>query len=107
MRARAHAAWLVALQPEIDPATDLGMVVRVLIVLLASSILALAGCGGSDDAQTRPIEVLYYVSGGPGVDFGFAIDPDPSFCGSNAIGIQSANASHQFESNAALRCRCC
>jgi hypothetical protein len=73
------------------------MSVRALPAALTLALLAASGCGTSGDATTRPIETLLYVSGGPGLQFGFAADPDPTACGSNATGIQSPNADHQFD----------
>ncbi len=63
--------------------------------LIALALVA-AGCGtsGGND-QPQPVEVLYYVSGGPGLQFEFASTADPA-CGSPGTGIQAPNASHQF-----------
>ncbi|MGD9764683.1 MAG: hypothetical protein AB7V27_13295 [Candidatus Binatia bacterium] len=64
--------------------------------LLALTPLALAGCGTSGDSQFQPIETIYYVSGGPNLQFELVSDEDPS-CGSDGTGIQSPNADHQFD----------
>lgn len=59
--------------------------------------LACAGLGcGSSGSEARPIEVLYYVSGGSGLSFAFADTPDEAGCGSPGTGIQSPNSDHQF-----------
>ena len=53
-------------------------------------------CGKSGSDPVRPIEVLYFISGGPDLQFRFQQVPDPSRCGSDGTGIQGANADHQF-----------
>jgi hypothetical protein len=63
-------------------------------VVTALTLLAL-GCGTSGDSEARPIEVLYYVSGGTGLPFEFVSTADPA-CGSSGTGIQSPNSDHQF-----------
>jgi hypothetical protein len=63
--------------------------------LLVALALASLGCGSSGGSEARPIEVLYYVSGGPNLQFAFADTPDPA-CGSTGTGIQSPNSDHQF-----------
>lgn len=72
------------------------MSVRALPLLLASATLIVAGCGTSGTPLTRPIEVLYYVSGGTDLEFEFFETGDPYDCGTNTEGIQSPNANHQF-----------
>ncbi|MFN8643673.1 MAG: hypothetical protein U0802_19185 [Candidatus Binatia bacterium] len=63
--------------------------------LVTGFALASLSCGTSGGSEARPIEVLYYVSGGPGLDFEFVSDADPA-CGSAGVGIQSPNTDHQF-----------
>jgi hypothetical protein len=65
-------------------------------LLVAALALASLSCGTSGDSEARPIEVLYYVSGGPGLDFAFAETSDLAGCGSTGTGIQSPNSDHQF-----------
>jgi hypothetical protein len=65
----------------------------LLMVVAAAASLS---CGTSGGSEARPIEVLYYVSGGPSLDFAFADTPDQAGCGSSGTGIQSPNADHQF-----------
>lgn len=70
----------------------------------AGALLALAcfACGSDSllgeqgSREFRPIEVLYYVSGGPGIQFRFRQEPSPSECGSTGAGLQSTNADHRF-----------
>lgn len=64
----------------------------IAIALAAGSL----GCGTGGGSESRPIEVLYYVSGGPALDFAFADTPDALGCGSQGTGIQSPNSDHQF-----------
>ncbi len=66
--------------------------------MLLTAFLALAcfACGERGSREVRPIEVLYYVSGGPGIPFRFRQEPSSSECGSVGAGLQSANADHQF-----------
>ena len=64
----------------------------LLIALAAASL----SCGTSGGSEARPIEILYYVSGGPNLDFAFADTPDALGCGSTGTGIQSPNTDHQF-----------
>jgi hypothetical protein len=72
------------------------MMTRCLSVGLVTALaLASLGCGTSGSSEARPIEVLYYVSGGPGLDFEFVSAADP-VCGSTGVGIQSPNSDHQF-----------
>lgn len=72
------------------------MTKRCLSVGLATALaLASLSCGTSGSSEARPIEVLYYVSGGPGLDFEFVGAADPA-CGSTGAGIQSPNSDHQF-----------
>lgn len=60
-------------------------------------LLACTGCGSSDsDSEARPVELLYYVSGGTGLPFELVATADPDACGSTGTGIQSPNADHQF-----------
>lgn len=74
-----------------------------MISIRCATLLALtvwiAGCGNTNNAGTptteQPVEVLYYVSGGPQLQFEFASTADPA-CGSSGTGIQSPNADHQF-----------
>lgn len=64
--------------------------------LLSALLLTAAACGTSGDgAEARPIEVLYFVSGGPNLTFEFVAAPDAS-CGSTGTGIQGLNLDHQF-----------
>lgn len=70
------------------------MASRIAALLVAAALAA--GCGTSGGNELEPIEVLYYVSGGPGLQFEFASTANPGACGSSGTGIQSANASHQF-----------
>ncbi len=72
------------------------MIARLRTAAAALALLASTGCGTSNNTTPRPIEVLYYVSGGTGLQFTFEDQPNPEACGSNATGIQSANADHQF-----------
>lgn len=67
------------------------------LLLAPVALLALAGlsCGTSGGSEARPIEILYYVSGGEGLRFEFASEVDPA-CGSAGTGIQSPNSDHQF-----------
>jgi hypothetical protein len=53
-----------------------------------------AACDESGSRPTRPIEVLYYVSGVQGLPFQVLAEPVPA-CGEGA-GIQAANADHRF-----------
>lgn len=72
------------------------MTPRALPRLLAALALASLSCGSSNgDSEARPIEILFYVSGGPDLTFEFVSESDPS-CGSLGTGIQSPNANHQF-----------
>jgi hypothetical protein len=64
----------------------------LLMVLAAAASLS---CGTSGGSEARPIEVLYYVSGGPDLSFVFVSEADPA-CGSSGTGIQSPNSDHQF-----------
>jgi hypothetical protein len=63
--------------------------------LVTALALAALGCGTSGPSEARPIEVLYYVSGGPGLNFELVSAADPA-CGSGGTGIQSPNSDHQF-----------
>lgn len=67
-------------------------------LFIAALALASLSCGTSGGSEARPIEVLYYVSGGPGLSFTFAETPDLAGCGSVGTGIQSPNSDHQFGS---------
>lgn len=67
---------------------------RTLPLLVALAFASLS-CGSDGGSEARPIEILYYVSGGPDIAFEFASAPDVG-CGSLGTGIQSPNASHQF-----------
>lgn len=69
---------------------------RAPVSLLAALLLTAAACGTSGDgSEARPIEVLYFVSGGPNLTFEFVAAPDAS-CGSAGTGIQGFNLDHQF-----------
>jgi hypothetical protein len=68
---------------------------RALPVLICALGLASLSCGTSGPSEARPIEILYYVSGGPDLSFEFVSESDPG-CGSLGTGIQSPNANHQF-----------
>lgn len=70
----------------------------VLPSLLIALGLASLSCGTSGGSEARPIEILYYVSGGPNLEFAFAETPDLAGCGSVGTGIQSPNSDHQFGS---------
>jgi hypothetical protein len=61
----------------------------VMIVLLLA-----ADCGKSGSKASRPIEVLYYVSGPQGLPFQVMPQPIPG-CEQEA-GIEAANAEHRF-----------
>ncbi len=64
--------------------------------LLSALLLTAAACGTSGDgAEARPIEVLYFVSGGPNLTFEFVAAPDAN-CDSDGTGIQGFNLDHQF-----------
>lgn len=65
----------------------------LLLLALAATTLS---CGTSGGSEARPIEILYYVSGGPSLNFAFADTPDALGCGSIGTGIQSPNSDHQF-----------
>jgi hypothetical protein len=65
-------------------------------LLTAALAAALLSCGTTGGSEARPIEILYYVSGGPNLDFAFAETPDLAGCGSIGTGIQSPNSDHQF-----------
>src|SRR5437867_203074 len=56
----------------------------LLMVVAAAASLS---CGSSGGSEARPIEALYYVSGGPSLDFAFADSPDEAGCGSSGTGI--------------------
>lgn len=64
--------------------------------LVTALALASLSCGTSGGSEARPIEILYYVSGGPNLPFVFADTPDLAGCGSPGTGIQSPNSDHQF-----------
>ena len=64
--------------------------------LVTALAFASLSCGTSGGSEARPIEVLYYVSGGPGLAFEFVSAADPA-CGSTGTGIQSPNSNHQFD----------
>ncbi|MBX3027638.1 hypothetical protein KF840_22290 [bacterium] len=64
--------------------------------LVTALALASLNCGTSGGSEARPIEILYYVSGGPNLPFVFADTPDLAGCGSSGTGIQSPNSNHQF-----------
>jgi hypothetical protein len=64
--------------------------------LIAALAIASLSCGDNGGSEARPIEILYYVSGGPNLDFAFADSPDLAGCGSVGTGIQSPNSDHQF-----------
>lgn len=61
--------------------------------LLAAVLLTAAACGKSGSRETRPVEVLYRISGTGGTLFQLATPDDPC---QGASGIQAANADHQF-----------
>ncbi len=69
------------------------IVLRSVLVLLL--LLACSGCGSSGGSEARPIELLYYVSGGTNLPFELVDTPDET-CGSAGTGIQARNADHQF-----------
>jgi hypothetical protein len=80
----------------IDAANGGKMVNSARLKTLIALTLVATGCGtSSGDTQPQPVEVLYYVSGGPSLQFEFASTADPA-CGSSGTGIQAPNASHQF-----------
>lgn len=69
---------------------------RFRAALASLLLLSLSACGSSGDgSNTQPIEVLYYVSGGPNLTFEFVDAADPA-CGSTGTGIQGFNLDHQF-----------
>jgi hypothetical protein len=69
---------------------------RRLPIPLAVAIVSLLtiDCGKSGSRDTRPIEVIYYVSGPQGLPFQVLPEPIPG-CAQGA-GIQAANADHRF-----------
>jgi hypothetical protein len=70
---------------------------RYALPLFLTALAAAAlGCGTTGGSEARPIETLYYVSGGPNLEFAFAETPDLAGCGSVGTGIQSPNTDHQF-----------
>lgn len=86
--AALHSLMVADRQPEMMRPS------RALPVVL---FLGALGCGSSDSgSEARPIELLYYVSGGPGLEFAFASTADAADCGSTGTGIQARNADHQF-----------
>lgn len=69
---------------------------RKLPVSLAALVAAFlaSDCGESGSRDSRPIEVIYYVSGPQGLPFQVLPEPIPG-CAQSA-GIQAANADHRF-----------
>lgn len=73
------------------------MIRRSPALLLTALLLTAAACGTSGDgSEARPIEILYYVSGGPNLTFEFVDTADDVHCGSTGTGIQGLNLDHQF-----------
>ena len=73
----------------------MSLLARRAILVTSLACLSLT-CGKSGTDPIRPIEVLYYISGGPDLQFRFQQVPDPSRCGSDGTGLQGGNANHQF-----------